>query len=623
VKNKAKNPPEITHKLAFASTLSAGVALLLTIALLIVIEFFALRNALLEDSRIEVSILADNVSAALMFQDGAAANEILRSLNVSPDLVGIVLLDDQRVTLAKQPDGFTRQIPEVKRFAQTDYHFSLTRLEILSPVSYKNNQVGTLYLVKSLKTLFKRLGIYALAAIAAAIIALFVAVRLLARARQSVQLAEQNLHHLAHIDPVTGLANRHAFNERLGFAIEESQQFSEPLAMLLFDLDNFKQVNDTLGHQAGDELLRMLAQRIAKALRRDDTIARLGGDEFAVILKKITTSDEAGQICDKMVATLAKPFQIGSYDFFVTASIGAAFYPKDAGDGTTLIRNADTAMYQAKVSGKNTFRLFLPVMNAKIKQRHSLETSLHTALEKGELSLHYQPQFDFKHGSIVGFEGLLRWNSSIHGHVSPDNFIPIAEDTGLIVEIGDWVIKQALSDIQKWNQLRPVKLQVAVNLSARQLRDKDIAVRVAELLAEAAVPAEWLEIELTESMVMENVHAHIDTFQRLKIQGVKLAIDDFGTGYSSMSYLKRLPITSLKIDRSFVRDLATDKNDLAISAAIIALGHSLGLTVIAEGVETEDQANALFALGCDVGQGYLYSRPIPAEAVPQFLANYG
>lgn len=614
--------PQIAHRLSFTNTLSAGISLLLTISLLIVIEFFTLRNALLEDSRIEAKIIADNVAAALMFQDRAAAEDILKSLTVSPDLIGITLIDNNLASLAVQPLQFSQRPPDKKRFNDADHLFSLTKIEILTPVSYKNDTVGIIYLVKSLKTLYQRLGTYALAAIVTALISLLVVIGLLAGARRSVQQAEQNLRHLAHIDPVTGLANRNALNERLEFAIDESKQFDETIAMLLLDLDNFKQVNDTLGHQAGDELLRLVAQRIATSLRREDIVSRLGGDEFAVILKKIATTTEATQVGSKLVDALAAPFEIEGHSFFVSASIGIAFYPKDAKDANMLTRHADTAMYQAKLAGKSTFKLFLPEMNAEIKERLTLENGLRSALENKELSLHYQPQIDFKSRKIIGFEALLRWNSPIHGSISPASFIPIAENTGLIVEIGNWVIKQALLDLQKWNHGRDQKLQVAVNVSARQLRDNDIAASVARILAETAAPANWLELELTESMVMENVHTHIDTFQQLKKQGIKLAIDDFGTGYSSMSYLKRLPINNLKIDRSFVNDLAKNKNDLAIANAIIALGHSMDLTVIAEGIETEAQANALDKLGCDIGQGYLYSRPLPAADIPRFLADY-
>lgn len=619
MKTDILHSPRISYELAFASAISAGAALLLAVALLIVVEFFSLRAALLEDSRIESTVVANNVAAAMLFQDIAAANDTLESLTVSPNLVGIALIDGEKTSFASQPLGFAAKAPDLQRFASDDHHFSLTEIEILTPVAHQGRQIGHVYLVKSMKTLFKRLGTYALASFAVAIIAMLVAVGLLSRVRQSVRLAEQKLRHLAHVDPITGLANRHALNERLEFAVEEARQFGETVAMLLLDLDNFKQVNDTLGHQAGDELLRLVAQRIAKALRRDDVIARLGGDEFAIILKGITARDEAIQVCAKLVEALATPLPIEGHDFFVTASIGVAFFPEDADDAATLTRNADTAMYQAKIAGKNAYQLFLPAMNANVKKRVSLEASLRSALDNGELSLHYQPKIDLMSGRVLGFEALLRWSNPVHGNISPADFIPIAEDSGLIVPIGEWVIRQALNDLRPWNALREHKLHVAVNLSTRQLKVEGIAKRIAALIAESAVPADWLELELTESMVMENVHAQIETFHQLRDLGVRLAIDDFGTGYSSMSYLKRLPIDILKIDRSFVSDLPQDTNDLAIATAIVALGHSLGLTVIAEGIETRSQAESLLNLGCDLGQGYLYARPMPAEKVAQYL----
>jgi diguanylate cyclase (GGDEF)-like protein len=618
-----QDSPRISYRMAFASAMSAGTALLLAVSLLIIIEFFALRTALLEDSRVEAAVVADNISAALVFQDAAAAGDMLKSLKASPSVIGIAVIDTDSITLASYPGGFAARLPDVKHFAGEDHRFSLRQIELLVPVSHQGNEIGRLYLVKSMSPLFARLGTYALASFAVALIALLVAFGLLTRVRQSVRQAEQNLRHLAHVDPVTGLANRNAFNERLEFAINEARKFDETVAMLLLDLDNFKQVNDTLGHQAGDELLRMVAQRIARDLRRDDVVSRLGGDEFAIILKGITARSEAMQVCAKLLESFSHAFGVEGHDFFVTASIGVAFFPEDADDGKMLTRNADTAMYQAKIAGKNAFELFLPAMNANVRKRVSLESSLRSALEKKELALHYQPKVDLMTGQLLGFEALLRWSSPEHGSVSPADFIQIAEDSGLIVPIGEWVICQALDDLRKWNAVRRRKLHVAVNLSTRQLKVEDFPRKIAAMIARSAVPAEWLELELTESMVMENVHAQIETFQQLRNLGVRLAIDDFGTGYSSMSYLKRLPIDTLKIDRSFVSDLPKDANDLAISTAIVALGHSLGLTVVAEGIETEAQADALLNLGCDIGQGYLYAKPMPAERVEQYLSVLG
>ncbi|HEX5802919.1 MAG TPA: EAL domain-containing protein [Azospira sp.] len=616
------NSPRLSYRLAFASAMVAGGALLLAVVLLIVVEFFALRSALLDDSRVQAALVADNISAALVFQDRAAAEEIIGSLRASPLVVGARLLDAGGEALASYPADFAAAVPAVVDFAGSDYRFRDSRLELVAPVQHQGGEIGRVYLVVSMAAVFQRLGIYALASFAVAGIALLVAVGLLSRIRQSVNQAEQKLRHLAHVDPVTGLANRNAFNERLEFALSEAGRFDEMVAMLLLDLDNFKQVNDTLGHQAGDELLRMVAQRMLRSLRRDDVVARLGGDEFAVILHRVGARSEVTAVCEKLIDSIGQPFPIEGLDFFVTTSIGVSFFPEDASDGRTLTRNADTAMYQAKLGGKNAFEVFVPAMNASVKKRVTLESSLRTAMANGELSLEYQPKVDLMSGQVLGFEALLRWVSPEHGSVSPVDFVPIAEDSGLIVPIGEWVITQALADLRTWNHGRARKLHVAVNLSTRQLRVDDISRRIAQLIADSAVPADWLELELTESMVMENVHAQIETFHQLRELGVKLAIDDFGTGYSSMSYLKRLPIDTLKIDRSFVSDLPQDVNDLAIATAIVAVGHSLGLTVIAEGIETTAQAEALLNLGCDLGQGYLYARPMPATQVTGYLASW-
>ena len=391
------------------------------------------------------------------------------------------------------------------------------------------------------------------------------------------------------------------------------------LALLIFDLDNFKQVNDTLGHHAGDELLRRIAQQILQVFRRDDFTARLGGDEFAVILRNTPSSDEVNHLCKKLVDSFSKPTRIGEHDFFVTASIGLALYPEHGQDAHELARHADSAMYQAKQAGKNTFAIFDATMDAHALKRVSIDSRLRQALTQGEFSLHYQPKLELATRRVLGFEALLRWENAELGAVPPSDFIPLAEDSGQIIPIGEWVLRQAMHDLRHWNANLDDKLHVAVNLSARQLKVNGIAQRIAQLIAESAIPADWLELELTESMVMENLHAQIDTFHDLRHLGVRIAIDDFGTGYSSMSYLKRLPIDTLKIDASFVRDIPEDANDMAIATAIVALGHSLGLTVVAEGIETEAQAWALREQGCNLGQGYYFAKPMPAQHVPEFL----
>ena len=611
--------PRISYRLALASTLAAGVALLLVIGVLIVIQFFTLRSTLLDDSRVQAALVADNISAAVLFEDAQAAGETLRSLRVSPRVRRAVVLDGSATPQASYPPDLAFPATLALGFSGQDHRFGVTELEVLVPVRHQERQIGLLYLAVSLSDVYAQLGMFAIVSLGAAALAMLLTYTMLSRIRRSISYAEQKLHHLAHVDSVTGLANRHAFNERLDFAISEASRFADPLAIMVLDLDNFKQVNDTLGHQAGDELLRLVAQRIARTMRRDDLVARLGGDEFAVILRNRPSRDEAEQVCVKLLESFASPTRVEGHDFFVTASIGLAFYPEHSRDAKTLTRHADTAMYQAKQAGKNTFALFDASMNADVLKRVSMEGCLRHALANNEFSLHYQPKFDLAQRRLLGFEALLRWQSPQFGFVSPADFIPLAEDSGLIVPIGEWVLRQAMQDLRIWNQNRSDKLHVAVNLSARQLKVDGITQRIARLIAESAVPADWLELELTESMVMENVHAQIETFHDLRHLGVRMAIDDFGTGYSSMSYLKRLPIDTLKIDASFIRDLPGDTNDLAIATAIIALGHSLGLTVVAEGVETAEQVAVLREQGCNIGQGYHFARPMPADQVPDYL----
>ena len=612
--------PRIAYRLAIASNFAAGAALLLAVVMMIIVEFFSLRATLLDETRVKAELIADNVSAALIFKDQDAAADIIGTLKASAVVTGAVLMDADHVILATYPKTYFAKTSDLSPEGGRTHRFVIDRLEVWAPVLHHGKRIGNIYMVVSMSRLFSQLGFFALISVSIALVALLVAYKLLARVRSSVRQAEQRLRYLAHVDAVTGMANRNEFHERLDFSISEASQFRESLAVLVLDLDNFKQVNDTLGHEAGDELLRVIGQRLAKALRREDVVARLGGDEFAFVLRYIGSRQEAAQVCDKLVAAIAQPVPIGTHSFFVTASIGMAFYPEDGSDGKTLIRNADTAMYQAKTAGKNAYESFKPAMDANVRRRVSMELSLRAALENNELSLHYQPKIDLASGSLIGFEALLRWQcEQMGGAVSPVDFIPVAEDSGLIVPIGEWVIRQALADIKHWNRYRSNKLHVAVNLSVRQIRVGSIPQFISGLLSETGIPAEWLELELTESMVMENVHSQIETFHALRNLGVRLAIDDFGTGYSSMSYLKRLPINTLKIDRSFVGDLARDSNDLAIATAIVALGHSMGLTVVAEGVETEEQANALMAIGCDIGQGYLYARPMPSERITEYL----
>ncbi len=437
----------------------------------------------------------------------------------------------------------------------------------------------------------------------------------------SRKLAEERLNYLANYDALTGLPNRILYMERLALALAHAHRNRKMAAVMFFDLDRFKIVNDTLGHTAGDELLQEVAKRVAACLREDDTVARLGGDEFTVILEGIGNERDVAPVAQKIIDALARPISLGEQEMFITASIGISVYPNDGLDAQTLVKNADAAMYRAKDLGKNNYQFFKVEMNARAFERLTLENRLRRALERNEFELHYQPQVDLGTGQVVGAEALIRWRHPELGLVSPDRFIPIAEETGLILPIGEWVLRTACAQNKAWQNAGLPPLHVAVNISGRQFRQKNLIGMVELILAETGLRPEHLELEITESVIMEQAAETIATIGDMRQLGLHLSIDDFGTGYSSLSYLKRFPIDTLKIDRSFVRDITTDQDDAAIVKAVIALAHSLKLLVIAEGVETAEQLGYLREQGCDEIQGFYFSRPLTVEAFTARMAN--
>jgi len=432
-------------------------------------------------------------------------------------------------------------------------------------------------------------------------------------------LADQRVVHMAHHDALTGLPNRTLFADRVGQAIARAHRRDGKIAVLFLDLDRFKNVNDSLGHAIGDLLLTTVAERLTNCLREEDTAARLGGDEFTISLPDVADAGEAARVAGRILAELAKPFTIADHQLHADGSIGIALYPADGDTAETLMRNADTAMYHAKESGRANYQFFSAQMTERVSRRLSTETDLRRALEHGEFALHYQPLIDLTTTRVSGAEALLRWPQNEHRLMSPAEFIPIAEDTGLIIPLGEWVLLEACSQAQAW-QARHPGLRIAVNLSARQFRQKDLIGMIERVLAETGLAPTLLELELTESMLMHHAEETVGILTRLDEMGVRLAIDDFGTGYSSLSYLKRFPIHSLKVDRSFVRDISTDPDDAAIVTAIVAMARSLNLDVTAEGVETEEQATFLRSLACHQAQGYYFGRPMPAQEFAARLA---
>lgn len=424
--------------------------------------------------------------------------------------------------------------------------------------------------------------------------------------------AEERARHLADHDALTGLPNRRLLEDRLTQALALSQRNRKQTAVMFVDLDRFKAINDSLGHAVGDQVLKEVAQRLVKQLRIGDTVCRVGGDEFVVVLPEAKRSTDAAQVAGKIIDTLSQPVRVADRELTVTPSIGIAVFPDDGRDAEALIRNADAAMYHAKESGRANYQFFTEQMNQMASRRLALENDLRHAVQKGELELHYQPVAELKGGTVVAHEALVRWQHPKKGLVPPADFIQLAEDTGLILGIGEWVLHEAC----RWATFIGTEhgVQVAVNLSARQFKDPKLIDLVRRVLAESGLPPTLLVLEITESTAMQQTDVAVRTLKRLKDLGVSLALDDFGTGYSSLAYLRRFPVDRLKIDRSFIADIPGDRNAESLLKGIVGLAHALGLTVVAEGVETQAQKDFLAALGCDLAQGYLIGRPVDADS---------
>jgi diguanylate cyclase (GGDEF)-like protein len=431
----------------------------------------------------------------------------------------------------------------------------------------------------------------------------------------------QRVEYLAYHDGLTGLPNRSMFSKVLNQSINEAQRYGRKLAVAFLDLDRFKQINDTLGHEAGDQLLKEVAVRLKGCVRSSDTVARLGGDEFVVLLPELEDEKYAAIVAQKILAAVARPFGLMGQEFRVTASIGICSYPQDGLDEQTLTKNADIAMYQAKAEGKNNFQFYSKKLNANSLERLTLESSLRHALERNEFRLYYQAKRDIASGRITGMEALLRWEHPDLGIVAPMRFIPIAEETGLIVPIGKWVLKTVCLQSISWQRQGLPALSIAVNMTARQFLDEQLLADVASLLTETGIDPHLLEIELNESLLIHNVERTIRILTGLKGLGVKIAVDDFGTGYSSLAMLQRFPLDTIKIDRSLMRDVFGTTDDTGLADAIIAMGKSLSLTVVAQGVETKEQAEHLRLHACDELQGFYFKRPLPVDEFTQLLRD--
>ena len=444
----------------------------------------------------------------------------------------------------------------------------------------------------------------------------------LVRLAHAARTMAQQMTHAAEHDALTGLPNRLLLNDRIGQAIAFAQRHENQVAVLFLDLDGFKHINDSLGHPTGDKLLQSLAERLVQCVRATDTVSRQGGDEFVVLISEINQPEDAISMSRRLLHVVAGATSIEKHDLHITASIGVSIYPDDGRDAETLIKNADTAMYHAKEDGRQSFRFFTPAMNAQAVERQLIEEHLRRALERQEFTLHYQPKINIGTGAVTGVEALIRWINPTLGSVSPGQFIPVAEDCGLIVPIGAWVLREACTQAKAWADAGLPVMTMAVNVSAMQFRDATFLDGLFAILGETGLDPNHLELELTESALMKRAEFAASILSTLREKGVRVAIDDFGTGYSSLSYLRKFPLDALKIDQSFVRQITTVPDETIIVRAIIGMGRSLNLRVIAEGVETPDQLEFLKAHQCEEAQGYYFSRPIPPRQLVKLLESW-
>jgi diguanylate cyclase (GGDEF)-like protein len=674
------NRQTLSTKLKWTNLVTSGSAILAATLILIGIQIYFFTSALVRQTQAHATMASENLSAAMVFGDREAAGDILEALRLAADVQSAVVYDKRGAAFA----SFVRapsSAPAAPAPADSrGYVLPWHEVVASAPVQVRGAHLGTVVVRSGLDSVYRQMALYLALTVplmlAMLALAHFVLSRLqrfvtdpilalsatselisrlgdysiradvsssadigmLARAFNSMldriqkreseleaEIAERTriearLDRLAHYDPVTQLNNRHFFNERLESVIERARKFKERTVLMFIDLDNFKTVNDTLGHDVGDELLRLVSRRLSETLRFGDVISRIGGDEFAIILENVSQVGVASMVAEKCLATLGAPIHIQGNDIHIGASIGISIYPDDAANMHELLKYADTAMYYAKNNGKNAYRMFTPSMQEDARKRFTIDNNLRRALERNEFVLHYQPQVDLRSGAFTGVEALVRWVHPEIGVISPADFIPVAEDSGMIVPIGEWVLREACRELKRWHD-DGLQVRMAINLSGRQLMEDSLVASVLAIVGEAGVSPHWIELELTESMLMDASPDIIRRLHTLRQAGIHLAIDDFGTGYSSMSYLKTFPVNSLKVDRSFVRDLPHNAEDAAITKAIIAMAKSLKMEVVAEGIENGEQGEFLRTLGCDKSQGYFYGRPMAAAQIVQLLGQ--
>jgi diguanylate cyclase (GGDEF)-like protein len=602
-------------RLTRAALESSALALLvagLTINLLL---YAWSRNALQDDAHVQARIAAEGSGAALLFGDVPAATETLATLHASPTIAAATLLDASGRTFARY-----RRAPDAAAAPAASSLFTDGgRTQVEEPVVQNGNAIGRVVLEVSLQPLRSRALAFATLTAVATALALAIASLRIRRVRRAVSRTEDQLDRLAFFDPVTGLYNRHAATEHLRAMVRPGAA-GPGFALVLLDLDDFKLINDTYGHEAGDDVLRTLAQRLRDGIGRANPVFRLGGDEFVVVCNDAPDTAALDRLGAECVGCLQEPLQAARHEVYLRASVGIARYPDHAGNAEELLRAADTAMYEAKAAGKNTYAVYNRAMADETFVRLQLHTELRQAIERDQLVLHYQPIVDLGLARVIGVEALVRWRHPERGVLAPGAFIDVAERTGLIADIGAWVLEAATRQHAAWAREGMGHLFVAVNASGRQFRRGLLLEQVRTALDLSGADPGRIQVEITEHTLVEDVAANVRTLAALRELGVQIAIDDFGTGLSSLTYLKRLPIDKLKIDRSFVRDLPAATEDAAIVAAIVSMAHALGLQVVAEGIETAPQRDLLHGLGAEHGQGFLFSRPVPAEDLPAAIA---
>ncbi len=615
--------PRLGSRLVRAALMAAGVALLVAALAVNAFAYFTLRAGLVESTIVETRLAADQMGGVLASGDRDAAHRALATLRASPMLLNATLLDRSGQVIANHVTSH-RANPAGSAAALSaplsGVEFAGSQLRVAESVRHDGRELGRIVLVTSLNDLHQRVATFVGISIGVGLAALGLAYLLVTRIRREMDASEEQLDELAYVDPVTRLPNRHAANAQIKRMIDRVGKGSEGFALMLLDLDNFKIVNDTLGHPIGDELLKALAVRLTEQLPRGDMTFRYGGDEFLILSEGYRAPEHLRLLGQFALLTLDMPLTVGPHELQVRGCVGVAQFPRDANDASSLVRAADTAMYRAKSLGKNTCAVFEADMDHTAKRRLRIDGELRRAVARDELHLQYQPIVDLISGRMVGVEALVRWLHPDLGMIAPAEFIPVAEDSGLIADIGQWVLHAACAQMHQWHSAGHVGLYVAVNVSDRQVK-RGLVRQVDEAIALSGLEPSCIELEITEQSLVDNIEASIAQLSLLKERGVKLAIDDFGTGFTSLSYVKRLPIDKLKIDMTFVKDLPNSPDDAAIAMTIVSLAQGLNLKVVGEGVQTQAQHDFLRDLGCHFAQGYLYSRPVTADRMTRFLAQ--